>query len=122
MRGNMKRMIVVAVAGCAAILCSCRQADWRVISIRVDGMKNQECADRVVASVQRLPGIDAKEMRYDISGRKLTVRYDSMQVAIKNLEFAVAEAGFTAIAETPFPNKGVPAKPEAVAALPSECK
>jgi copper chaperone CopZ len=118
----MKRMMLIVSVAALFAACSCRQADWRVITIRVEDMKNQACADRAIGAIQKLPGIDVKAMQYDIAGRKLTVRYDSMQVAIKNLEFAVAEAGFTAIAETPFPNKGVPVKPEAAARLPPECK
>jgi copper chaperone CopZ len=44
----------------------------------------------------------------------VTVTYDSMRTAVRNLEFAVAEAGFDA--------GPIPADPKARDALPAECK
>ncbi len=118
----MKRLVLVLLVVVAGMTASCRRVDPREIKVKVPDMKNEKCAELVAKGVSRLPGVDTKNIRVDLVNRTVTVNYDSLQLAIKNIEFSIAEAGFTAIAETPFPNKGVPARPNAVNALPPECK
>ena len=42
-----------------------------------------------------------KTIKFDAAARRLTLRYDSMQIAKKNIEMAIAGAGFTANGVTP---------------------
>ena len=60
----------------------------------------------------RQPGI--KAIQPDFQKRTLTVTYDSMVIARKNIEFTIAGAGFDA--------NDIRAPTNAVAALPTACK
>lgn len=77
-------------------------------------MKNEACARVVGIALGRHAGIQANGITVDLAKRIVIVRYDSMVTAHKNLEFAVAEAGFQA--------NEVPAKADAAKALPPECR
>ena len=46
--------------------------------------------------------------------RTVRVRYDSLKLSVKNLEFAIAKVGFAA--------NEIPADPGAVKKLPAECR
>jgi copper chaperone CopZ len=93
-------------------LGACRRQDVRTVIIKTPGMKNQACAKLVQDSFVRQPGIVS--VRPDFQNNEVVVTYNSMVVAIKNLEFAVAGAGFDA--------NGIKASSNAVAALPAECR
>lgn len=95
-------------------ISSCRQSDIRVAEIKIPAMKKQACAQLIVNAVGRQVGVQPNGISVDFGTRTMLVRYDSLVTAGKNLEFAVAEVGFQA--------NEVPAKPEAVKALPPECK
>jgi len=103
----------VAVA-LVVILASCRKQDLRTQTIRVPEMKNAACASIVAEALQRQQGIPPEWIKVDIENRTVTVTYDSLQRALKNLEFAIADAGFQA--------NETPANPEAAAKLPPECR
>lgn len=77
-------------------------------------MKNQACAQVVVNALGRQEGVQPGKVDVDFARRVVTVQYDSLMTARKNLEFAVAEAGFQA--------NEVPANALAAGALPVECK
>ncbi len=126
----MKRYLLIAlVIAPAILLSSCRKEDVRTVVIEVPAMKNQACADRVVNALaeelaagptddvtrQRVHAVIASGViSTDIERRTATVVYDSLKLALKNLEFAVAKAGFDA--------NNTPAEPQAAKALPPECR
>jgi hypothetical protein len=114
-----------------AVLCclSCRKEDIRTAVLEVPGMKNQACADRIAKAVATElaagPADDATPQRIqavvlsgtiktDLDRKIVTVVYDSLRLSLKNLEFAAARAGFAA--------NNTPADPEAVKALPPDCR
>lgn len=122
-KAHLLLLLTVFVAG------SCRKADIRTVVIQVPGMKNEACAKRVsnaaASEVAAGPRADANSKRVqaallsgsvkaDLATRTVTVRYDSLRMSLKNLEFAIAKAGFDA--------NNTPARPSAVEALPAECK
>jgi copper chaperone CopZ len=125
----MKR-ISLALLALAALCCvSCRKQDIRTAVLEVPGMKNQSCADRIVKAVATElaagPADDATPQRIqavvlsgaiktDLDRKVVTVTYDSLRLSLKNLEFAAAKAGFAA--------NNTPADPEAVKALPPDCR
>lgn len=93
---------------------SCRTKDVRTVLVYVPGMKNSACSEIVVRSVSKCVGVDVAQTRVDLTKRTVTVTYDSLITALKNIEFAIAEAGFQA--------NEIPAKEDAVKALPPECR
>lgn len=112
---------------------SCRKTDYRTHKIRVPGLKNEKCEEIVRDALVRYskqPSMDCSvnkdgstnkdgsiniaELRFDLKGRWVIVEYDSMKVALKNLEHAIAAAGFAA--------NDIPADSNAVANLPPECR
>lgn len=110
----MKRIFASIVVVAAVALASCRRADVRTFTISVPGMKNAACANLIGNTLTREQSIRPEDIQIDMGARQVIVKYDSLQRAQKNLVFAIAKAGFEA--------NGVPANPEAVKALPPDCK
>ena len=101
-------LILLIVLGLGA----CRKQDLRTVSIKVPGMKNPACSKLIQDSFLKQPGIQS--IRPDFQNREITITYNSMVVALKNLEFTIAGAGFDANTIKAFTN--------AVAGLPPECR
>jgi len=98
----------------AFVLVSCRQSDVRTAEISVPEMKNNACAQLVVNAIGKQVGVRTNNIEVDLGRRMIVFKYDSLVLARKNLEFAIAEAGFRA--------NDVPANLEAAKALPPECR
>lgn len=99
----------------AALVAGCRTKDVREATIVAPDVRNEACERVVLQALQALPGREHLEIvSVDFATGTLVVRYDSMKVGTKNLEDAIAQAGFAA---GPFP-----ANPEAAAKLPPECR
>ena len=64
--------------------------------------------------MNRIQGVLPDQTRVDLEKRAVTVTYDSLLTALKNIEFTIANAGFQA--------NEVPANTNAVNALPPECR
>lgn len=94
------------------LFSSCRQQDVREVVVKVPGLKNQACAKIIQDAFMRQPGIVA--VRPDFQKHEIAVTYNSMVIALKNIEFTIAAAGFDA--------NDTPAQTNAVAALPPECR
>ena len=98
----------------AVFTVSCRQHDIRTVIIRVPEIKNKTCEEIVRKALLKTYGIQKNGIQIDAEKRTVTVTYESLHTAIKNIEFAIAEAGFNA--------NEVPANLEAVRKLPPECR
>ena len=109
----MKRILLQIVV-LTALCVSCRKQDIRTFTIHVPDMKNQACASIIANALMREQGLRGDDIQVDSAARTVTVKYDSLQRAQKNLVFAVVKAGFAA--------NGVPANADAQKALPAECK
>jgi len=96
----------------ALVAGACRTEDVRTVVIKVPGLKNQACAKLIQDAFMRQPGIVS--IQPDFQKKELKITYNSMVIAIKNLEYTVAGVGFDANA--------IVAPTNAVAALPPECK
>ena len=122
MKEGMRIVLTVALAVVAiALTTSCRQNDFRVASIHIPAMKNRTCAEYVrqtVARINDLPSmkdsIDEGSIEFDMETRTMTCKYDSMKLALKNIERYIANSGFDA--------NETKADPEAVKDLPDACK
>lgn len=110
------RRFFLTVAGgflCVA-LAGCRLTDVRVTDVQTPDIRCETCAMRIYAALEALPGLDPQRIEIDLEARTVRVVYDSMRLALKNIEFAIVNAGYAANA--------LPADPEARAALPPECR
>lgn len=97
-----------------SFLSSCRVSDTKVATLVAPDVRNAACSNVVEAALMKLPGNEILKIEsIDYSTGSIVVRYDSMKVGTKNLEDAIAQAGFAA---GPFP-----ANKEAAAKLPPEC-
>ena len=105
--GGMKRVIALLVCSVLAV-AGCRVSDVREMTVNVPGMVEASDVEKVRAALAPLGGIK-EETVYDAKTRTVTVRYDSMVIAHKNIEIAIAEAGYDAN-NIPAIKKAVPAK------------
>ena len=91
---------VVVLAVCTM---SCRQKDIRTVTLNVPGMTNEAAAASIrkilagTHGVYQRVGESATPVKTDLAAGTVTVTYDSMQTAIKNLEFAIATNGYATI-------------------------
>ena len=110
----MKSTRFAAAVLALAAVASCRQRDLRTVQLHVPEMKNDACVEVVSRAVGGVQGIEKDTVTVDPATRTVQVTYDSLKLSLKNLEFAVADAGFAA--------NDAPANPKAAAALPPECR
>jgi hypothetical protein len=99
----MKRKDIAFVfAFCAALLIlpGCRRVDWRDFTVKVPGATVDDEVD-IRGALARYEGVDADSIVFDAKSRSLRLRYDSMKVAKKNIEMAIAGVGVAANDVTP---------------------
>lgn len=94
-------MVVVALAGC-------RRTDVRDFVIDVPALTEAD-VPAVMSALAPYGGVEKATIKFDAAAHKLTLKYDSMQIAKKNIEMAIAKAGFTANGVTP---ESIGAKPK----------
>jgi len=102
-------LLFLAVLGVAVGLAACRRQDERVIQIDVPGMHTEAQARIVISALGSVPGVRPDGVKVDLVNRKVTVTYESIIASVKNLEHAIADAGFSA--------NDIPADAEAAARL-----
>jgi len=124
-KAAMTARTALFAAALAAALCGCRRTDVRDFEIKVPAL-TRENATKIVGSLMVYDGVqDVAKLQKDSivideSAHTIKVKYDSMKVAKKNLEMAIALAGFEANGVTP---ESVGAKRAATAeAKPAEAK
>ena len=99
------------LAAVALVVAGCRVSDVRDMSINLPGLQSDEDKAKITQAIAALPGIVQESLQFDKEKKILTLRYDSMQIAHKNIEIAIAEAGYDA--------NGIPAiKPDPAPATP----
>ena len=82
---------------CAALFAAgCRVSDIREMTVALPGLAGEADQAKITQAIESLPGIQKESLRFDLQAKTLTLRYDSMQVAHKNVEIAIAEAGYDA--------------------------
>jgi len=100
----MSKIILSVFAVLLMAAIGCRRADVREFVVEVpEATAADEAALR--QALESYEGIKLREnpdaVKFDAAKHQLTVRYDSMQLAKKNIEISIAEAGFTANGVTP---------------------
>ena len=107
----MKHVRLFAALLVLSLLGACRQSDMRTLIVRVPQVTSAACESRVRQALLPLKGIES--LVFDHAAGTLTLRYESMILAHKNIEHAIIAAGFDANELT--------ATDEARRALPPEC-
>ncbi len=105
-----------------AVLCvflaftggACRRHDIRTVDIRTPGIRCADCAALARRAILGLDGVRRDDLVIDVETGITRVTYDSLRLALKNLEHALNDAGFDA--------NDMPASLEAVGRLPDECR
>lgn len=97
-----RRNIAVAFALCAAVavFAGCRRVDWRDFDVKVPSATAADVAT-MRGALEQYEGVDAASIAFDADARVLRLRYDSMKIAKKNIEMAIAGTGFAANGVTP---------------------
>ena len=60
------------------------------------GVKTASSSNRVMVAIGKLPGVDVKGSDIDLTKGMLSVRHDTMKIALKNIEYAISDVGFDA--------------------------
>ena len=94
----MKKMMI-GISLALLALAGCRLKDEKEFVVVVPALtKTNEVA--VTTAIRNAlvgcVGVDASVLKFDPENQSVTVRYDSMQTAKKNIEFAIAKIGFQA--------------------------
>ncbi len=105
MNYTLKKLLVLSALAFAA--AGCTREDMRDFTVDVPQATEAD-VPALVASLARYNGVDRATIAFDAATRRLSLKYDSMQLAKKNIEMAIAAAGFTANGVTP---ESIGAKP-----------
>ena len=94
------KILLVTTFAVAVALAGCRRTDIRDFTVSIPGLT---AADHAVIAEALAPygGVLKDSVKFDDEKNVMTLRYDSMQIAKKNIEMAIAQAGFTANGVTP---------------------
>ena len=90
------RLLISFFAICVILFAGCRMKDVRVVTLKTSGIQNEESLKVVEAALKKLPDdygiMNVESMNYETG--EITVRYDSMRVAVCNIEDAISQVGF----------------------------
>ncbi len=86
--------VLAAIGGLVLGLAACRTQDVRTKVIQIPDVRNETARVIVSNALAQLEGVIPTSIRFDAG--TVTVTYDSMKLALKNMEFAIADAGFAA--------------------------
>ena len=100
----LANFINVAMVSIVMVFCmmteGCRRTDVRDFEVSIPALTaDNEAVVRL--ALARFGGIDKGSLKFDLKAKKLTLRYDSMQLAKKNIELEIAKAGLEANGVTP---------------------
>ena len=107
----MKKMMIAAALALLAF-AGCRQRDVRDFAVEVPALTQENAAvvaDAIRGALAACSGVDMSSLAFDVAGHRVTMKYDSMQGAKKNIEMAIAQAGYAANGVTP---ESIGAKPK----------
>lgn len=90
----MKTVALTVVVFVGLLCMSCRQQDVRTVTVVCPEVIGARAADVVMKALSKAEGVVTDSIK--VEEGKVTVTYDSMKTAIKNIEFTIAEAGFNA--------------------------
>jgi copper chaperone CopZ len=92
----MKYVILLSVLVGSFLFSGCRETDVREMTIQVPGMAADADVQRIRKALAPLNGVNREQAVFDVKDKKIVLTYDSMVIAKKNIEIAIAEAGYDA--------------------------
>ena len=98
--GFFRMVAGAAIMVVCALETGCRRTDVRDFEVGIPALSIENEAI-VRQALSRFGGVDRASMKFDHKAKKLTLKYDSMQLAKKNIELAIAKAGLEANGVTP---------------------
>ena len=98
--GISVRMAAAVIAVVACLAAGCRRTDVRDFEVSIPKM-TVASEPAIRQALAGFAGVEKPSLKFDQAAKKLTLRYDSMQLAKKNIEMAIAKAGFEANGVTP---------------------
>ena len=98
--GISVRMVAAVVAVVACLAAGCRRTDVRDFEVSIPAM-TAESEPAIRQALAMFGGVEKTSFKFDQKAKTLTLRYDSMQLAKKNIEMAIAKAGFEANGVSP---------------------
>src|SRR5574344_2567925 len=96
----MKTKFLVLAALAALAVAGCRRTDVRDFTVVIPGLTAAN-TNAVAGALRAYAGVDMSSLRFDLDGHSLALRYDSMMIAHKNIEMAIANLGLEANGVTP---------------------
>lgn len=100
MNVKMIKVAAMAFAASAGLLLGCRRTDVRDFEVSIPAL-TAESEPAIRQSLAGFAGVEKSSLKFDRAAKKLTLRYDSMMLAKKNIEMAIAKAGYAANGVTP---------------------
>jgi hypothetical protein len=98
--GFFRMMMLVTLMALCMLESGCRRTDVRDFEVSIPALKVENEAV-VRQALARFGGVDKASMKFDFKTKTLVLKYDSMQLAKKNIELAIAKAGLEANGVTP---------------------
>lgn len=108
-------LLLSGLAGTLLLTSACavrHREDVRTVDYAVPGLAGPECSKALLSVLSRTGGVI--EATPDLANRKVSVTYNSRETAQKNLEHAIAAAGFDV--------EDTPGDPVAKDKLPANCR
>jgi hypothetical protein len=96
----VRTMVLVAVVVVSIFETGCRRTDVRDFEVSIPKLASDKEVI-VRQALARFGGVDKGSIKFDQKSKKLILKYDSMQLAKKNIEIAIAKAGLEANGVTP---------------------
>lgn len=93
---RMKYVLMFFSLASFLLLSGCRVSDVRELTVHVPGMVAESDVQRIRQALAPLNGVNKEQAVYDVTSHTVKVTFDSMVVANKNIEIAIAEAGYAA--------------------------
>lgn len=101
LKRNGFKLVCCVLIAVSALASACYRQDVQTFTISTPQMKNRECADIIAEAARSCKGI--QEVEFDIEDKSVQVTYNSLMLAEKNVETAIARAGFDANSILAFP-------------------
>ena len=98
--GFFRMIMFAALMALCMLEPGCRRTDVRDFEVSIPALKVENEAV-VRQALARFGGVDKASMKFDFKTKTLVLKYDSMQLAKKNIELAIAKAGLEANGVTP---------------------
>lgn len=95
-----RTVMTASAAAAVMVFAGCRRTDVRDFEVSIPAL-SAETEPAIRQSLAMFGGIEKSSLKFDRKSGKLVLRYDSMQLAKKNIEMVIAKAGFEANGVTP---------------------